>query len=145
MERHTMKVQEIMTHDPACCTAGNTLAEAAKMMKECDCGALPVVQDLANLKPEGIITDRDIVVRGLAEGRDPFKSLVQSCMSSSLVSVSPETDVEECMRTMEKHQLRRILVVDGQGSVTGIVTQAHIARHADTEDTGQMVQGISQS
>jgi len=138
-----MTVQEIMTHDPACCTAGNTLVEAAKLMKDCDCGALPVVEDLASLKPEGIITDRDIVVRGLAEEKEPFRTLVQSCMSSSLITVSPDSDIGECMHAMEENQLRRILVVNGQGSVIGIVTQAQIALHAKQEDTGQMLQGIS--
>jgi CBS domain-containing protein len=137
-----MKVNEIMTHDPVYCTPESLLTEVAGMMKECDCGAIPVVEDEASRTPLGIITDRDIVIRALAEGKDPSRTAVESCMTRSLVTVRPEDSVEECVRLMEEHQIRRILVIDGQGALTGMVVQAHIARNASKEDTGEMVQDV---
>lgn len=139
-----MKVTDIMTHDPACCTPENSLVETARMMKDCDCGALPVVENQASRTPAGIVTDRDLVIRALAEGKDPFITTVSECMSKSLVTVEPDDDVEECMRLMEKHQLRRILVLNHQGEVTGIVVQAQIARYTGKEESGEVIRGISQ-
>jgi CBS domain-containing protein len=138
-----MKVQDIMTHDPVCCTPDNTLVEVAKMMKDCDCGAIPVVQDQASRKPAGIITDRDIAIRAVAAGKDPSRTLAEECMSKSLVTVSPEEDLDECIRLMEKNKIRRVLAVDSQGSVTGIIVQAQIARSTDKSRTGEVVQDIS--
>lgn len=137
-----MKVNDIMTNDPVYCTPESLLTEVAGMMKECDCGAIPVVEDEASRKPLGIITDRDIVIRSLAAGKDPSRTAVESCMTRSLVSVSPEDSVDECVRLMEEHQIRRILVVDDQGALTGMVVQAHIARNASREETGEMVQDV---
>lgn len=140
-----MKVSEIMTHDPACATPDQNLIEVSRIMKDCDCGALPVVEDLASKKPLGIVTDRDIVIRGLAEEKDPFNTAIESCMTRSLVTVSPEDKVEECISKMERHQVKRILVVDANGSVAGIVVQAHIARNVGKKETGELVQDISES
>lgn len=139
-----MKVQDIMTHDPACCTPDTTLVEVAKMMKECDCGAIPVIEDQASRKPAGIITDRDIAIRAVAEGKDPSRTRAEECMSKSLVTVSPEDDLDECIRLMEKNKVRRILVVDSQGSVVGITVQAQIARSTDKSRSGEVLQDISQ-
>lgn len=139
-----MKVREIMTHDPVCCTPENNLIEAAKMMKECDCGAIPVVENQASMKAVGIITDRDIVVRALAEEKNPSMTRVEACMTKSLVSVMPEDDLQDSIQLMEKHQIRRILVVDGQGAVTGMLVQAQIARTVDKARTGEVLQDISQ-
>lgn len=138
-----MKVQDIMTHDPACCTPETTLIEVAKMMKDCDCGAIPVIEDEASRKPAGIITDRDIVVRALAADKNPSNTRASECMSKSLVTVSPEDDLDECIRLMEKNKVRRILVLDNRGSVVGITVQAQIARSADKSRTGEVVQDIS--
>jgi CBS domain-containing protein len=138
-----MKVRDIMTEHPTCATADQSLAEAARMMKECDCGAIPVVEDQASRHPLGIITDRDIVIRGIAAGRHPDQTPVESCMTRSLVTVSPDQDVKECVKRMEKHQVRRLLVVESQG-VIGLVAQAHIARHTGKSLAGEVVQGISE-
>jgi CBS domain-containing protein len=138
-----MKVSEIMTPDPVCAIRENSLVEVARMMKEYDCGAIPVVENQANRKPVGIVTDRDLAIRGLAEAKDPLVNTVESCMTPSLVSVRPEDDVEECVKLMEKHQLRRIVVVDHQGAVVGLVVQAHIARSLGKKEAGEMLQDIS--
>lgn len=139
-----MKVSDIMTHDPVCCVPENSLVEIAKMMKDCDCGAIPVVQDQAGRKPVGIVTDRDLVVRGMAVAKDPFLTTADDCMTRSTVTVNPDDDVEACVELMKKHQIRRILVVGERGSVVGIVAQAQIARNLDEEETGEMIQDISQ-
>jgi CBS domain-containing protein len=138
-----MKVRDIITEHPTCATADQTLADAARMMKECDCGAIPVVEDQASRRPLGIITDRDIVIRGIAEGRQPSSTAIQNCMTKSLVTASPDDDLDECAKLMEKHQVRRILVVEND-AVAGIVAQAHIARNASRSTAGNMVQEISE-
>jgi CBS domain-containing protein len=143
MKGDDMKVSDIMTHDPVCCTPENSLVEVAKMMKECDCGALPVVQDQAGKKPAGIITDRDMVVRAMADAKDPFLTTVAECMTKSLVTVAPEDDVDECIRLMEKHQVRRILAVNDQNEVVGIVAQAQVALNSSKKQAGEMIQDIS--
>jgi CBS domain-containing protein len=140
----TMKVSDVMSPDPVCCIPENSIVEVAKMMKDCDCGAIPVVKDQAGRKAAGIVTDRDLVVRAIAEAKDPLLTQVEACMTRSTVTVHPEDDLDECATLMKKHQIRRILVVDGQGAVTGIVTQAQIARNMDEEETGEVVQGISE-
>lgn len=139
-----MKVAEIMERHPACCTEDDNLVDVARMMKEHDCGAIPVVEDQATLIPVGIITDRDIVVRALAADLDPMSTKVEECMTRSLVTVQAEEDVEECVRLMEQHQLRRILVVDERGAVTGIVVQAQIALNVNPTLAGEMIEDISQ-
>ena len=139
-----MKVAEIMERHPACCTEDDNLVDVARLMKEHDCGAIPVVEDQATLIPVGIITDRDIVVRALAADLDPMSTKVEECMTRSLVTVQAEEDVEECVRLMEQHQLRRILVVDDRGAVTGIVVQAQIAMNVNPTMAGEMIEDISQ-
>ena len=138
-----MKVRDLMTEHPTCATADQSLADAARMMKECDCGAIPVVEDQASRRPLGIITDRDIVIRGIAEGLQPATTAIQSCMTKSLVTVGLDEDLDDCVKLMERHQVRRILVVDDD-AVAGIVTQAHIARNASKSIAGDMVQEISE-
>lgn len=137
-----MKIDEIMTHDPMCCTPEATLTETARMMKDCDCGAIPVVENQANRRPLGIITDRDIVIRAIATGMDPQKTKVGSCMTPSPVTVSPDDSVEDCIHLMEKHQIRRIAVVDNQGSLVGMVVQAQVARNTSSEETGELVKDV---
>lgn len=139
-----MKVAEIMERHPTCCTEDDNLVDVARMMKEHDCGAIPVVEDQATLIPVGIITDRDIVVRALAADLDPMGTKVEECMTRSLVTVQADEDVEECVRLMEQHQLRRILVVDERGAVTGIVVQAQIAMNVNPTLAGEMIEDISQ-
>src|SRR5436309_1918866 len=105
-----MNVNEIMTGDPACCTASTKLAEVAQMMVENDCGAIPIVDDMDGRHPVGVITDRDIVCRLVAQGRDPTRATAGECMTTEVITVTPDTDVDECTRQMQEHQLRRVLV-----------------------------------
>ena len=138
-----MHVKEIMSSDPACCTTGTKLADVAKMMVEHNCGAIPVVDSVDHHAPIGVITDRDIVCRALAADKDLAGLTAGHCMSTEPVTVSPETDVEECERAMREHQIRRILVTDNNGTLRGIVAQADIARHCRDGETAQLVQDVS--
>ena len=122
-----MRVREIMTADPTCCTPDAALEKAARMMVELDCGAIPVVDDEQNRMPLGIITDRDIVCRAVAQGRNPLEMKVRECMSESPATVPDDLSVEECCEVMERAQVRRIPVVDDRGRLCGIVSQADIA------------------
>lgn len=137
-----MHVREIMTADPTCCGPETKLQEVAKIMADEDCGCVPVVDQ--DNKPVGTITDRDITCRAVAEGRNPLDLIAADCMSSPVISVSENSDIDECCRLMEDNQLRRLLVVDESGSCCGIVAQADIARKAPEEMSGDLVKGVSQ-
>ena len=136
-----MQVKEIMTADPTCCGPETSLREVAQLMASEDCGCLPVIDQ--NNKAVGTITDRDITCRAVAEGRNPLDLTAADCMSTPVVSVSEDSDVEECCRLMEDNQLRRILVVDGSGACCGIVAQADIARNASDQAAGDLVKEVS--
>jgi CBS domain-containing protein len=139
-----MKVKDIMSRDPVCCISEASLQEVARAMVERDCGEIPVVDGIETLRPVGVITDRDITCRAVAAGRDTLQLTAADCMTSPCVTVTPETTVADCLRTMEEHQIRRVLVVDQAGRCCGMVAQADIARHAPERDTGRMVQEVSQ-
>ena len=138
-----MNVRELMTADPACCTADTPLQEVAKMMVECDCGAIPVVDGEDSKKPVGMITDRDITIRTVAEGRNPLDLTASDAMTENVMSVTPETSLEECCNLMEQHQIRRVAVVDKNGSCCGMIAQADIAVNADGRKTAEVVQEVS--
>jgi CBS domain-containing protein len=139
-----MLVRDIMTQNPACCTADTKLQEVAMLMVEHDCGQTPVVDNKKSMKLVGIITDRDITVRTVAEGKNPLEMTAGDCMSSPCVTVRPELSVEECCTVMEDNKVRRVLVVNEKGSCSGIVAQADIAQHATKQETAEVVKGVSQ-
>ena len=132
-----------MTENPVCCVAEASLEEVARMMVENDCGAIPVVEDQQKWRPIGVITDRDITCRAVAEGKNPLELDAADCMTPDPVTIAEDADLEECIALMEKHKLRRILVVDAVGSCTGIVAQADIALSAPEEETGEVVEEVS--
>lgn len=140
-----MNVRDIMTKDPACCTADTSLQEVAKMMVDHDCGCVPVVDSEDSKIPVGMITDRDITTRVVAEGKNPLDLTAADAMSSTVVSVTPETSVEECCNVMESSQIRRVAVVDKNGACCGIVAQADIATNAPAFETAEVVQEVSKS
>jgi CBS domain-containing protein len=136
-----MQVREIMTPNPACCTPNTTLQDAAKLMAERDCGELPIIDDQGKLI--GVVTDRDICCRGVAEGLHPEQADVRECMTSPVDTVRPEDDVDTCCQLMDEHQIRRVPVVDEDGKCCGIVAQADIAREFGNSKTGNIVRDIS--
>jgi CBS domain-containing protein len=135
-----MQLREIMTENPSCCGPRTSLSDAAKLMADSDCGEIPVVDE--RRRPIGVVTDRDIACRGVARGKRPETS-VRNVMSNLVVTVTPETSIEDCCKTLEGNQIRRVPVVDQRGACCGMVSQADIAQHAPEHETAQMVRDIS--
>ena len=121
-----MRVREIMTADPACCTPDQTARDAARVMREQDCGCVPVVDDIETRHVVGVVTDRDLTIRALADGKGP-ETPIRELMSSSTSCCTPEDDLRELERIMVERQVRRVPVVDGAGGLIGIVAQADVA------------------
>jgi len=138
-----MQVKEIMTKDPVCCTPEATLQEVARLMLKHNCGEIPVVKSLGNKELVGVITDRDITCRGVADGKDPLKTMASQCMSSPPLTISAEATLEECCNTMEDHKVRRLPIVNERGECCGIVAQADIARHAPKFEAAELVREVS--
>ena len=139
-----MRVSEVMTTEPSCCTPETTAQEAARLMSEQDCGCLPVVD--ANDRLVGVVTDRDIACRCVAEGKEP-STPVADIMTSGARCCSPDDDVSEATRIMTEAQVRRVPVIDGQGCCVGIVAQADIARAATSamkDDVADVVEHVSE-
>lgn len=141
-----MQAQELMTTDPACCTPDDTLEHAARLMRENDCGAIPVCESENPGEVLGMVSDRDLAVRGLADGRGPENS-VRECMTSEVHSCSPDSSIEEVEETMARHQVRRVPIIDADGKLLGIVAQADLALASNgdvsDEDVGKVVETIS--
>jgi len=114
------------------------------MMKQQDIGPVLVVADHASNQLVGIVTDRDIAVNVVAEGRDPYSTRVDSVMTNDPVTCNEDDEVGEAVRMMSEYQVRRVPVVDDDGRVVGIISQADIARNSDEEQVGEMVEEISQ-
>lgn len=140
-----MNVKDVMTASPECCSPDTGLQEVAQMMVDCDCGCIPVVDGTDSKMPVGMITDRDITVRVVAQGKNPLDLTAGDAMTSTVVSVTPETSLEECLNLMEESQIRRIAVVDDQGAICGIVAQADVALNADGRKTAEVVQEVSRA
>jgi CBS domain-containing protein len=134
----------MMTTDPVCCLPDTTLQEVARLMRENDCGSLPVVENKDSMRLVGIITDRDITCRAVAGGKRPHETTARDCMSTSVTTVSPETSLEECCSVMESKQVRRVPVVDKNSACCGVIAQADIARHGSEKFTAEVVREVSQ-
>ncbi|HLM37644.1 MAG TPA: CBS domain-containing protein [Gaiellaceae bacterium] len=134
-------VQDVMTSNPASIEAESTVVEAARLMKEKDVGIIPVVEDGRLV---GTVTDRDIATRVVAAGKDPQSVSVREIASTDLVTVDPQKDLDEALRLMASHQIRRLPVVEADGRLVGIVAQADVAREANDQKTGALVEEISQ-
>lgn len=136
-----MQTKEIMTTTPACCGPDTPLPDVARMMVEHDCGEIPVVDE--RKQPVGVVTDRDITCRTVAEGKNPLELTAKDCMSSPVVTVTPETSVDDCCKTMEDNQVRRVPVVDDSGACCGMVSQADVAQRGSKDETAQVVREVS--
>jgi CBS domain-containing protein len=126
-----MKLRQIMTTSPACCIPDDTSIRAARIMKEMDTGIVPVVEGSASRKVVGVVTDRDLCLGVVAEGKDPKSVQVQTCMTTKVVSCEPDDDVEKALKLMRENLIRRILVVDRQGIIQGVVSLADVVRVSD--------------
>jgi CBS domain-containing protein len=140
-----VRVSQIMTPDPACCTPDSTAKDAALLMKEHDCGSIPVVERLETLRLVGTLTDRDLAIRGLAAGKGP-NTPVRELMTNDPISAAPDDEVEIVREVMVAQQVRRVPVVDENGRVVGIVAQADLALEdgaASDQEVGRIVEAIS--
>jgi CBS domain-containing protein len=133
-------VRDAMTEDPRSIGASASVVEAARLMRQEHIGALPITDDERLV---GMITDRDITTRVVAEAADPKTTSVQDVYSRDLISVEPDNDLDEALRLMARHQVRRLPVVEN-GRLVGIVAQADIALKENEEKTGQLVEAISE-
>ena len=139
-----MQVKDMMTKDPACCTGDTPLPEVARMMVDKDCGEIPVVDNHSSKRPVGVVTDRDIVCRTVANRLNPVELTAADCMSQPIVTVTAEMSLEECCRLMEEKRIRRVPVVDEHGSISGIVALADIALSTGKNVAGHIVKEVSE-
>ncbi len=139
-----MKVKDIMTRNPACCTPESSLSDVARLMVDRDCGEIPVVESQDSMRPLGVVTDRDIVIRAIAQGKNPTGMTARDVMTSPAVTVTPDTSVEDCCKTLESRKVRRVPVVDARGGCCGMVSQADVAKHASEKMTAGVVRTVSE-
>jgi CBS domain-containing protein len=137
--KQQLKIRDVMTSNPRSIEPSATVQEAARLMRDQDVGPIPIVE---NGSVTGIVTDRDIVVNVVAEGKD-ISSPVSEIVSRDLVTVDPEQTLDEALRLMAQHQVRRLPVCEDDGRLVGIVAQADIARQSDDARTGEVVEQIS--
>jgi CBS domain-containing protein len=141
-----VRVKQVMTPHPACCTPNNTAQEAATLMRDNDCGSIPVVADTVGKHLVGTVTDRDLAIRGLARGKGP-DTLIRDLMTDDPVTCLPEDTVEDLRQLMVEELVRRVPVVDEDGVLVGIVAQADIARvegAASDREVGRIIEAISE-
>jgi CBS domain-containing protein len=132
--------RDLMTAGAECVGEKESLVEAARKMRDLDVGALPICGEDRRLK--GVLTDRDIVVKCIAEGGDPVRTTAGQFGQGKPVTIGADDSVDEALRTMSEHQVRRLPVIDGH-ELVGMLAQADIARHLNETSTGDVVQDIS--
>jgi CBS domain-containing protein len=137
----TQIVRDIMTKDVQTVTPDTTLRDAAQVLKNRDIGSVPVVE---GRKVVGVITDRDIAIRGVAEGRDPSSTKASEAMSKEVVAVRETDDLQEAERIMHDQQIRRLPVINDQGELVGYLAMAKVARTESPAQAGKVIQGVSQ-
>jgi CBS domain-containing protein len=141
-----MKAKELMTTNPACCTPDATAQQVAQLMEENDCGCIPVVEDGESRFLVGVITDRDLALRGVARGRSP-ETPVKELMSTDVSAVQPDDTVDRVEELMADLQVRRVPVIDADGCCVGIIAQADLALDDEVTtdaELGQVVERISE-
>ena len=134
------KVKDLMTPGPTVVKPDDSVAQAATLMKQEDCGSLPVV---ANGKLVGIVTDRDIVIRAIAAGKDPRSTKISDVMTADPATIAPDASDDEAEKLMAKSQVRRLPVVEG-GKLVGIIVTAQLARRGNTAELGETIREISE-
>jgi CBS domain-containing protein len=139
------KCNDVMTKNPVCCLPADMVTEVAQLMKSDNIGPIPVIENGVTKKLVGIVTDRDLALKVVAEGRDPKSTKVETVMTRMVITCLADDDIQKALDAMSKHQLRRIPVVDNDGRILGIISQADVATRIDKpEKTAAMVKEISQ-
>jgi CBS domain-containing protein len=132
--------REVMSGGAECIGENDTLLDAARRLAELDVGAMPICGEDDRLK--GMLTDRDIVVKALAQGKDPGSTRAGELAEGKPVTIGADDSVEEALHTMAEHKVRRLPVIDGH-SLIGIVSQADLAKNLEEDDVGELVEAIS--
>lgn len=140
-----MEIKNLMTSDPATCTLETSLHEVAQLMADNDCGLIPVTENEDSKAPVGVISDRDIVLRTVAHNKNPLNMIAGEVMTDVTVTAKNDISVDDACELMEKNHIRRLLVVDDNGDIAGILAQADIARSAPESDTAHLVKEVSES
>jgi CBS domain-containing protein len=133
-------IRDVMTKNPRTVSNSDTVSDAARRMRDEDAGLIPIVDGDRLM---GVITDRDIALRVVADGRDASSMRVEEIASKSIVTVDPDQGLDEALKMMAEHQVRRLPVCEEDGRLIGIVAQADIAKHAGAKRTGEVVEQIS--
>ena len=133
-------VSDVMTTRPRAVTPNTPVTQVAELMRDEDVGAIPVVQDDQLV---GMVTDRDIVVRAVAQGKDPRGMPAAEVSSRELVTVDPDQDLSDALQLMAQHQVRRLPVVDRDNHLVGVVSQADVAREVKDKAAGELLEDIS--
>ena len=140
------KCSEVMTKAPVCCLPTDMVTKAAQLMKRGNVGSIPVIANEQTKKLVGIVTDRDLALEIVAEGRDAKSTTVEAVMTHKLVICLADDDLQKALDAMGEHQLRRIPVVDSDNTILGIIAQADVAMRVNQpEKTAEMVKEISQA
>ena len=140
-----MICSEIMTTNPECCLPTDPVMKAAQLMKSEDVGPIPIVKNKDDKKLAGIITDRDLAIKVVAEARDPKTTPVEQVMTEDVVTCEANDDLQKALRLMQDYQIRRIPVVDKSDHLLGIIAQADVATRLGSPQTvGRVVEQVSQ-
>jgi CBS domain-containing protein len=137
----TKLAREVMTPDPVCCRPHTSIDEVARLMVDGDFGEIPVIDSADH--PIGVVTDRDIVRRIVAQGKNPIGYTAETCMTQPVVTVRSDARLEDVVSTMERHQIRRVPVVDEEGRCAGIISQADVARQAPPQEVAALLREVS--
>jgi CBS domain-containing protein len=138
-----MKAQDLMTENPGTCEATDTLRDAIDVMRDEDCGLIPITQGNGESRVVGVVTDRDIALYLGEEDRKPSEVLVEDVMTTDIVSCEPGADVADVSRKMARAQVRRILVVEN-GRLRGVIAMADLARLTSPGEAGRVIEKISE-
>ena len=140
------KCNEVMTKNPVCCLPSDTVSTVAELMKSKDIGPVPIIENEQTKKLVGIVTDRDLALKIVADARDPRSTKAEEVMTREVVTCRAEDDLQNAMDAMSGHKLRRIPVIDNNNRIVGIIAQAGVMTPCfdQSEKTAAMVRGISQ-
>lgn len=140
-----MKSFEVMTKDPTCCLPTDPVSKVAELMKKENVGSIPVIESVQTRRLIGIVTDRDLALSVVAQGRDPKSTKVADVMTQNVVTCLIDDNVQTALDAMADYRLRRIPVVDDDNQIVGIIAQADVATRVDQpEETAEVVKEISQ-
>lgn len=145
VEVHMKQVQEVMSKNPVCCTADQTVQDVAKTLRDQNIGSVPVIANQQSRRLEGVVTDRDLCCTVIADGKDPKNTKVSDSMSRNPVACKPQDSLEDCMKLMQQRKIRRVPIVDDHNRVIGIIAQADVSVAAEPEKVHKTVVEISKA